>query len=174
MRKTTSVKLAITLLAMLGAACTPKVKDTNHNFQSPKGDNAGQVIFFTNDASFSNREVVSIVVNNKYLAAMNYKSQHTQGLCAGNYVIEAQAIAPQLNKHKEIQHQKVRHMLNVEAGKVKYVLLERKTKSPFLSLKEVDKAVWEKGGKLGEANNRNIKFVHRLEEAAMNCKLTAK
>lgn len=174
MRKITSVKLAITLLAMLGAACTPKAKDTNHNFLSPKGDNAGQVVFFMDDASSSLRDVTSIMLNKKYLAAMKHKTQHVQGLCAGDYVIEAKAITPQVNKQKEIQHHKVSHVLKVEAGKVKYVLLERKAKAPFLSFKEVDKAMWEKRGKLVETNDRSqdTKFVHRLNSTMMNCETT--
>lgn len=174
MRKTTIVKLAVTLLAMLGVACTPKAKDTNHNLQTPKGENSGQVIFFTNDASISNRDVTSIVINNKYLAAIKHNTQHSQGLCAGNYVIEARAIAPVVNKHNEIQHYKTTKTIKVEAGSIKYILVERNAKAPFLSLKDVDKSVWEKQGQLLKVNDRTIKFVHRLDETAMNCQKTTK
>lgn len=176
MKKILNMKLAIMLLAVLGAACTPKAKDTNHNFQSPKGDNAGQVVFFTNDASLSNKGVASIMINNKFLAAMQYGKQHIQGLCAGDYVVEAKAIAPKVNKQNQIQHHRATNIIKVEAGKTKYVLLERKAKTPFLSLKEVDKAMWEKQGKLVETNERsnNTKFVHRLSSTVMNCETTTK
>ncbi|TDQ57646.1 hypothetical protein EDC45_1293 [Mesocricetibacter intestinalis] len=152
------VNTSLTLTAIVSLSACVKTGMGTHI--EPQGKDVGQLIVFT--PNNSGDEIISIALNNKFLAALPSSHQVNQNLCRGDYTLKASLVLPYTgNQIRRIENTGT---FTINQNQTTYIAVERTTKG--LSLSAVDQSVWENSGKL---NTENKQLLRRLPASFFQC-----
>lgn len=151
-----AVTLALTGCVSVGAG---SLQNTNAS-----GENAGRLVVFALDNLGG--ETVAISVNDQFIAPLQANKQFTQGLCSGNYQLEARSVNP-VAQGKKVVRVIEQQYIQIEPQHTTYVELSRGGNGWVLQ--PVGQEEWQ--AKTGDVvmGAPDSKIVRRLTPALVKC-----
>lgn len=169
-----SLRWGITLLAsslIMGCATNSQPTVAKRSILEPIGENAGKVVIFSPAVKNSQsiykdhkQNVVSLFVNDHFLAALPKNHVVTQGLCAGDYKLVARSTNDKLAAGDKVVRHATSTTISVQKNQTSYFELVRKNEK--WAIQPINEKQAEKY-KAFFAEDKQ--FVRRLPASMMQC-----
>ena len=178
-RSKMSLRWGLPLLAsslIMGCATNSQPTVAKRSILEPVGENAGKVVIFSPAVKNSQsiykdhkQNVVSLFINDHFLAALSKNHVVTQGLCAGDYKLVARSTNDKLATDNKVIRHSTSTTISVQKNQTSYFELVRKNEK--WAIQKIDEKQPEKY-KTFFAEDKQ--FVRRLPESMMQCGLQKK